>query len=472
VSSSAAVRAKAAKVVADVAARGRSLDVALTFDASWSKQERGLLRSLCYDSIRWYIRLDTLLGRLLSRPNQSLEPEVRALAIVGLCQLLYTDIPAHAAVAETVAATRLLNQPRASGFINAILRRCQREHAKLLPEIDRDLAARTAHPRWLVEKLRKDWREQASEILDANNQRPPFWIRVNRLRATAANYRATLQEQQIGVTESLFDGTALLLDKAMDVGDLPGFEQGWVSVQDAAAQLAAHLVDPQAGERILDACAAPGGKTGHLLELAPELAALTAVDVSSERLERVQQNLQRLGLSAQLITADAADIAHWWDGQPFHRILLDVPCSATGVIRRHPDIKLLRRSDDIAALAARQMQLLRSLWPLLLPGGRLVYASCSVLQAETTEVIARFLADEPTARDATHERLNALGAFLPQPMREGTDAGVHGLRIAPGPARMKSDSVRMNADRSAGMDGFYYAVLAKSTNKALPGTAS
>ena len=464
-SSSAAVRAKAATVIAEVAKHGRSLDTALTFDASWSKQERGLLRSLCYDSIRWYIRLDTLLGRLLSRPDQSLEPEIRALAIVGLCQLLYTDIPAHAAVAETVAATRLLNQPRASGFVNAILRRCQREQAQLLPQIDRDLAVRTAHPRWLVEKLRKDWREQASEILDANNQRPPFWIRVNRLRATAANYRETLQEKQIGVTASLFDGTALLLDKAMDVGDLPGFEQGWASVQDAAAQLAAHLVDPQAGERILDACAAPGGKTGHLLELAPELAALTAVDVSSERLARVQQNLQRLGLSARLIAGDAGETARWWDGQPFHRILLDVPCSATGVIRRHPDIKLLRRSDDIAALAKRQSQLLRSLWPLLLPGGRLVYASCSVLQAETTEVIAQFLDTEPTARDATNERLNALRAFVPPALTEGTGAGVHGLRIAPGFARM-------NADSAAGMDGFYYAVLEKATDKALLGTGS
>jgi 16S rRNA (cytosine967-C5)-methyltransferase len=460
VSSSAAVRAKAAKVVADVAMRGRSLDTALTFDASWSKQERGLLRSLCYDSIRWYIRLDTLLGRLLSRPDQSLDPEIRALAIVGLCQLLYTDIPAHAAVAETVAATRLLDQPRASGFVNAILRRSQREQAQLLADIDRDLAVRTAHPRWLAEKLRKDWREQASEILDANNRRPPFWIRVNRLRATAANYRTTLQEKQIGVTDSLFDGTALLLDKAMDVGDLPGFDQGFVSVQDAAAQLAAHLVDPRAGERILDACAAPGGKTGHLLELAPELAALTAVDLSSERLERVQQNLQRLGLSARLIAADAAETAQWWDGQPFHRILLDVPCSATGVIRRHPDIKLLRRSDDIAALAKRQSQLLRGLWPLLLPGGRLVYASCSVLQAETSAVIAEFLAAEPTARDATNDTLNALRTFVPPALLEGTDAGVHGLRIAPGSARMNADA--------AGMDGFYYAVLEKSTNKALP----
>lgn len=444
-SSSAAVRAKAAKVVADVAERGRSLDVALTTDANATRQERGLLRSLCYDSIRWYIRLETLLGRLLERPNQKLDPEIRALAVVGLCQLLYTDIPAHAAVAETVAATRLLGQPRAAGFINAILRRCQREQAQLLPAIDRELALRTAHPRWLVERLRQDWRERAPEILDANNQRPPFWIRVNRLRATAANYRARLQEKEIGVAASLFEDSALLLDKAMDVGDLPGFDQGLVSVQDAAAQFAAHLLEPRAGERILDACAAPGGKTGHLLELAPELAALTAVDVSPERLLRVTQNLQRLGLTAQLIAGDAADPAAWWDGQAFDRILLDVPCSATGVIRRHPDIKLLRREDDIAALAVRQSQLLRALWPLLLPGGRLLYASCSALQAETTAVVAGFLAEKPSARDATAERLQSLHTF-------GTGAATDdlqiGLRIAAG---------------AAGMDGFYYALLEKSS---------
>ena len=469
--SSAAVRARAARIIAEVAGRGRSLDVTLTFDASWSKQERGLLRSLCYDSIRWYIRLDTLLGRLLSRPGQVLDPEMRALAIVGLCQLLYTDIPAHAAVAETVAATRLLGQPRASGFINAILRRCQREQAQLLPQIDRDLAVRTAHPRWLVEKLRKDWHGRAGEILDANNRRPPFWIRVNRLRASPANYRKALQEKQIGVTASLFDGTALLLDEAMDVGDLPGFEQGWVSVQDAAAQLAAHLLDPQAGERVLDACAAPGGKTGHLLELAPELAALTAVDLSSERLGRVTQNLQRLGLSARLLAGDAAETESWWNGQCFHRILLDVPCSATGVIRRHPDIKLLRRSDDIAALAARQSRLLRSSWQLLVPGGRLLYASCSVLQAETSAVIAEFLAAEPTARDATNDRLQALGTLLPRFLVDGTEPGVHGLRIAPGTGGNETAAAGSDAG-SAGMDGFYYAVLEKSTNKALPDTGS
>ena len=444
-SASAAVRAKAAKIVADVAERGRSLDAVLSQESSANKQERGLLRSLSYDSIRWYVRLDALLARLLSRPNQTLDPEIRALTIVGLCQLIYTDIPEHAAVAETVAATRLLKQPRASGFVNAILRRCQREHAKLLPQIDRDLAVRTAHPRWLVEKLRKDWGDRADDILDANNQRPPFWIRVNRLRVTPANYREQLQASQIGVAASMFEDTALLLDRAMDVSDLPGFEAGLVSVQDAAAQLAAHLLNPQRGERILDACAAPGGKTGHLLELVGELGELTAVDVSPERLTRVTQNLQRLQMTAQVLAGDAAEPAGWWDGKPFNRILLDVPCSATGVIRRHPDIKLLRRSDDIAALAARQSQLLRTSWSLLQPGGRLLYASCSALQAETTAVIDEFLRTEPGARDVTGQRLQELPA-LAAGADAGTRSGVHGLRIAAG---------------SAGMDGFYYALLEK-----------
>lgn len=478
-SASAAVRAKAARIVADVAERGRSLDAVPGGESTATRQERGLLRSLSYDSLRWYIRLDALLARLLSRPNQTLDPEIRALAIVGLCQLIYTDIPAHAAVAETVAATRLLKKPRAAGFINAILRRCQREQAQLLPRIDRDIAARTAHPRWLVDSLRKDWGDRFNDILDANNQRPPFWIRVNRLRVTSANYREQLRAKQIGVVAGMFDDTALLLERAMDVSELPGFEAGLVSVQDAAAQLAGHLLDPRPGERILDACAAPGGKTSHLLELMlskapewreqdaraqrvhgcegagvdardgrPELATLTAVDVSPERLTRITQNLQRLFATldvAEVLAADVGEPASWWNGKPFDRILLDVPCSATGVIRRHPDIKLLRRSEDIAALAARQSQLLRSVWPLLRPGGRLLYASCSALQAETTAVIDEFLRSERGARDVTRERLQELPGFI-EALGEGTRAGVSGLRIAAG---------------SAGMDGFYYALLDK-----------
>jgi 16S rRNA (cytosine967-C5)-methyltransferase len=403
--------------------RGRSLDAALTFDPQATRQERGLLRALTYDSIRWYLRLDALLDRLLARPGQKLEPDVRALAIVGLCQLLYTEIPAHAAVAETVEAARNLGHARASGFINAILRRCQREHEQLGAQIDRDVAVRTAHPRWLVDALEADWGEQAEALLAANNQRPPFWVRVNRRRMSGAQYRARLAASGIAVANSMYDDEALLLVDAVDVADLPGFADGDVSIQDAAAQLGARLVAPEPGERILDACAAPGGKTGHLLELQPELAELVAVDVSSERLTRIADNLHRLGLSATLAAGDATEPAGWWDGRPFQRILLDVPCSATGVIRRHPDIKLLRRRDDIAALAARQLQLLRAVWALLAPGGRLVYASCSALQAETVAVVEAFKATDARARE--------------------TFAAV---RIAAG---------------TAGMDGFYYACLEK-----------
>jgi 16S rRNA (cytosine967-C5)-methyltransferase len=438
-SASARARARAAKVVADVAAHGRSLDACLTDDPHATAQERGLTRALSYDSVRWYIRLDALLGRLLSRPSQKLEPEVRALAIVGLCQLLYTEIPAHAAVAETVNAARVLGHARAAGLINALLRRAQREQAALGADVDRDPAVRTAHPRWLVEQLREDWGPQADAILQANNERPPFWIRVNRLRSTGADYRKRLDAQGVAVAASLYDDETLLLREAMDVRDLPGFEAGEVSVQDAAAQLAAHLLAPRPGERVLDACAAPGGKTGHLLEIAPELEELVALDVSPARLERVAGNLERLRLRATLKAADATEPKDWFDGRLFDRILIDAPCSGTGVIRRHPDIKLLRRASDVAPLAAKQLELLQKLWPLLAPGGRLVYASCSALSAETTHVVQEFLAAPGThgARDATQAIVAATG----QVAADGV-----GFRIAAG---------------TGGLDGFYYACIEK-----------
>jgi 16S rRNA (cytosine967-C5)-methyltransferase len=433
-SSSAEIRARAAASVAQVLA-GRSLDALPSFEGS--VQERGLLRTLVYDSIRYFIRLDALLAKLLARPQQRLDREVRALAIVGLCQLLYTDIPQHAAVAETVNAARVLKRPRAAGLVNAILRRCQREGSALLAEIDRDIALRTAHPHWLVDMLRKDFPEQFAAVLDANNARPPFWIRVNRLRTSAASYRERLQAAGLEVADSRFDGETLLLARAVDVSALPGFDEGLVSVQDAAAQLAARLVAPRAGERILDACAAPGGKTGHLLELEPNIE-LVALDVSAERLERVKRNLARLALEARSIVGDAEQPGAWWDGRLFDRILLDAPCSGTGVIRRHPDIKLLRRREDVAALAARQAKLLEALWPLLAPGGRLIYATCSALCAENSEVVGGFLARCGEARDVTREALRELGIDAP--------SGI-GYRIAAG---------------TADMDGFYYACLEKS----------
>lgn len=442
-SSSAAVRARAARIVAQVATHGRSLDALLASETSGTAQERGLLRALCYDSIRWYLRLDALLGRLLARPNQPLTAELHALAIVGLCQLLYTQVPAHAAVDETVNATRLLKQPRAAGLLNAVLRRCQRESAKLEPSIDRDPAIRTAHPRWLVDALATDWPADFESILAANNERPPFWLRVNRLRCTGAEYRRQLQAQGFEIAASRCDDHTLMLTRAADVGDLPGFGEGLVSVQDAAAQLAAPLLAPRPGDRVLDACAAPGGKTCHLLELQPRIEELIAVDVSKERLVRVEENLQRLGLRANVIAGDAAEPESWWDGRAFDRILLDVPCSATGVIRRHPDIKLLRRADDIAALAARQRQLLDRTWPMLKPGGRLLYASCSVLRAETSAVVGAFLERDPQARDVTVDVLrgDALGADT-----LGSAGAAAGYAIATG---------------TAGMDGFYYACLEK-----------
>ena len=436
-SDSAAVRARAARIVAQVATSGRSLDGLLAPDGRFSPQQWGLVRALSYDSIRWYLRLRPLLAKLLAHPGQSLEPEVEALAIVGLCQLLYTQIPAHAAVAETVNAARVIGKPRAAPLLNAILRRCQREQSHLTEDIDRDVATRTAHPRWLVDALQKDWPSEFPDILAANNARPPFWIRVNRRRSSGVDYRRQLESLGVDIAVSKFDDETLLLSQPREVGDLPGFEAGLVSVQDAAAQLAARLVSPRPGQRILDACAAPGGKTCHLLELQPELHELVAVDVSRERLQRLEDNLGRLGLSATVTVGDATDPDAWWDRRPFDRILLDVPCSATGVIRRHPDIKLLRRSEDIAALAERQLQLLRRTWPLLAKGGELTYASCSALRAETSELILDFLAVETEAINVTPARAAALGLAT-------SDGG--GVRIPAG---------------ASGMDGFYYACLKK-----------
>jgi 16S rRNA (cytosine967-C5)-methyltransferase len=446
---SAQIRARAAQSLARVLG-GRSLDALA--DVGDTAQERGLFRSLVYDSVRWYFRLDALLVRLLARPQQKLDPEVRSLAIVGLCQLIHTDIPQHAAVAETVNAARLIGHPRTAGLLNAVLRRCQREGHALLANIDTDVALRTSHPDWFVTTLRKDFPTSFEATLAANNARPPFWIRVNRLRSSGSDYRRRLEAEGIAIAASMFDDEALLLERAVDVNSLPGFADGHVSVQDAAAQLAARVLGAQAGERVLDACAAPGGKTCHVLELQPELADLVAVDIAGPRLQRVQENLTRLGLRARVVEGDAEQTQAWWDGNSFNRILLDVPCSATGVIRRHPDIKLLRRASDIASLAERQAALLKSLWPLLADGGRLVYASCSALRAENAAVVGRFMSERQDARDVTRQAIDALtrDAQALQQLVTRTESGAAlepGVRIAAGTAEM---------------DGFYYACLEKT----------
>lgn len=436
-STPAEIRARAAQIIAQVADNGRSLEGLLEQDID-RPQDRGLLRSLCYGTIRWHIRLSAMLRLLSSRPPETLHPELRALILVGLFQLLHSDTAPHAAVAETVEAARALGQPRATGFLNAILRRCQREADSLSAQVDRDLATRTAHPSWLVEQLRKDWPNDFEAILDANNRHPPFWLRVNTQRTSREAYQERLQAAGLQSEPSPYAPEALLLRQAVDVSALPGFNDGLASVQDAAAQLAARFVNPRPGERVLDACAAPGGKTCHLLELHPQLGELVALDASAKRLRRVRANLARLQLSAHLLEGDAARPEDWWDGKPFDRILLDAPCSATGVIRRHPDIKLLRRHEDIATLSARQAELLEKLWPLLAVNGRLVYASCSILRQENAGVVETFLTAHSDARALTAEIAAEMG--LRSPARAG-------MALKTG---------------EYDMDGFYYACLLKA----------
>jgi 16S rRNA (cytosine967-C5)-methyltransferase len=431
------IRAAAAQWVAEVAERGRSLEDLLARDAD-EGSARGLKRSLTYGTLRWHFRLRAILAELADRPPDKLAPQLRALLEVGLYQLLSGEVAAHAAVAETVNATRDIGHPRAAGFVNAVLRRFQRERETVLAAVDADLATRTAHPSWTVAALERDWPGRYEAILDANNAHPPLWLRVNTQRTDVAAQTAALEAAGFSVRRDPLAPDALKVEPAAEVRSLPGFGGGLVSVQDAAAQLAIELLEPRAGERILDACAAPGGKTCHILERTRGAAQVTAVDASSARLERVRGNLDRLGLAAELVTGDVLRPDAWWDGRPYDRILLDVPCSATGVIRRHPDIKLLRRAGDLKPLVRRQRAMLGALWPLLRPGGRLLYTSCSVLKAENAGVVGPFLGAMPSATDATRSAAAGWPAG-PDPDR-------------PGYARLPGE---------ADMDGFYYACLDK-----------
>jgi 16S rRNA (cytosine967-C5)-methyltransferase len=436
-STPAGIRAAAARWVAEVAANGRSLEELMALDTD-EGSARGLKRSLTYGTLRWHFRLQAILAQLADRPPAKLQPTLRALLEVGLFQLLDGSVAEHAAVAETVAATREIGHARASGFVNAVLRRFQRERAAVLARVDIDPAIRTAHPRWLAAALARDWPDRQAAILDANNAHPPLWLRINAMRSHVDAEQRVLEAAGFRCYREPLAPDALRIEPATDVRSLPGFAEGRLSVQDAAAQLAIEILAPRAGERILDACAAPGGKTGHMLERTEGRAQVTAVDASSARLARVRSNLDRLGLDATLVTADALRPDAWWDGRPYDRILLDVPCSGTGVIRRHPDIKLLRRAGDIAPLARRQRAMLEALWPLVRPGGRLLYTSCSVLKAENGAVVGDFLADTPAAADVTAA---ATAGWPP-----GADPG------GPGHVRLPGE---------ADMDGFYYACLEK-----------
>ena len=395
-------------------------------------RDRGLTQELAFGTARWQPRLALLAGKLLQKPFKAADTDLEALLLVGLYQLLYTRIPAHAAIGETVGCVDRLKKSSAKGLINAVLRRAQREGEALLAELERDPAARTAHPRWLQKALKAHWPADWEAICAANNSHPPLTLRVNRSHGSRDDYLAELAAAGIAARACPFSVDGVQLAVPCDVTTLPGFAAGRVSVQDEAAQLAADLLELKPGLRVLDACCAPGGKTCHLLEAEPTLA-VTAVDLEESRLVRVRENLARLKLDARLVAADARAVGEWWDGKPFQRILLDAPCSATGVIRRHPDIKLPRQQGDIAALAALQGELLDALWPTLEVGGVLLYATCSSLPTENTEVIGAFLARTPGARE---------------------------LDI-PGPFGVKQPHGRQLLAQIDGHDGFYYAKLIK-----------
>jgi 16S rRNA (cytosine967-C5)-methyltransferase len=437
----AATRGTAARVVAQVLQHGVTLDKALaTADLGrLGPSDRSQVKALAFGTLRWHHRHRRVLEQLLERPLPRRDRLLEALLSVGLFQLVDERQPGYAAVSATVEAARFLGRHHAAGLVNAALRRFQREGDEVLARAADGEEGRYSHPQWLIDRLRRDWPDDWEVILESSLRPPPLWLRVNRLRADAASYAARVRAETGGTAMTL-DGCpdAVCLPAALPVDEIPGFGDGLVTVQDAGSQLAAALLDPQGGMRVLDACAAPGGKATHLLECAGAAIELVALDVAGDRLQRLRDNLERLGLTARVVQGDACRPEDWWDHRPFDRILLDVPCSGTGVIRRHPDIKFLRRDGDITPLAERQLELLEQIWPLLRPGGRLLYATCSVLREENTAVVREFLQRRPDAR-IDRESLHHLPPWVRQTAEDG-------IQLLPGPADT---------------DGLYYALMTR-----------
>ena len=411
------VQLAAGKIISQVLVNGRNLnqvlDETLNMKPAWQAAERGAIQDLSYGTLRFYGQLKAVLELLL---HKRLEDErVGYLLLVALYQLQYSKATQHTVVDQAVSAARTL-QPQVGGLVNAILRNFLRQQAGLLEQVASSREAKFNYPLWWITELNAQYGILGTAVLEAGNLHPPMTLRVNRHWGSTAGYQALLAEQ--GMSATVIAPDALHLEKPVNVDKLPGFFSGWVSVQDAGAQYAAALLDVHQGMRVLDACAAPGGKTAHILEVAE--VEMVAVDKDAKRLHRVAENLQRLELNAQLLVGDAARPRSWWDGNMFDRILADVPCSASGVVRRHPDIKWLRRREDIASFAQQQLEILRALWPLLKPDGKLLYATCSVFKQENEQLVARFLVDHNDAR-----RLpivlpdNSQGQLLPNEQRDG-----------------------------------------------------
>jgi len=429
------VRAIAAKVLNQVVEKGQSLTQALpAIQQDLSPKDKALVQVLCYGVLRTLPRLDFFCRSLMKKPLTGKQRDLHFLILVGIYQLLYTRIPSHAAVGETVNGAKALKKPALKGMINGVLRSFLREQESLVAQADQQPALLYCHPSWLVKRLQAAYgEEKAAQIMTENNQQAPMWLRVNARFHDREQYLALLTEQDKSATSIDCNDNALCLDNACDVYQLPGFAEGWVSVQDGAAQLAAHYLDAQPNDLILDACSAPGGKTVHTLELQPKLKQMVAVDFDEKRLIRVQENLDRLNLSATVIHGDASTPDEWWSGEQFDRILCDAPCSATGVIRRHPDIRWLRRDSDINELVTLQKKILSALWQKLKPGGVLLYATCSILPEENDLQVKAFL---NTTSDASLIPLSTIH-----------DSDITTRQILPNEQKM---------------DGFYYAKLQKA----------
>lgn len=427
------LRGCSAQILAHVIHDGQSLTAALDrhLGKIHNPQDRAFVQAVCYGVVRYYFALDHILSQLLSKPLKAKDGDIKALLLIGLYQLRHMRVKQHAAVSETVAATK--HKPWAKSLVNAVLRNYLRGSEQLEP-VAADSDAAFNHPEWMVRLISQNWPDQAEQLLAANDQVAPMSLRVNLMRGSREDYLALLNQQGISAQVVDYCPTALILDQALNVEQLPGFAEGLVSVQDVAAQLAAGLLDAQSGDSVLDMCAAPGGKTAAILEQQPQLAGMLAIDVDGQRLQRVNEALQRLNLSADTLAADASRPQDWAQGRQFERVLLDAPCSGFGVIRRHPDIKLLRREGDITSLQSRQAEILDAAWRLLKPGGVLLYATCSVLKQENELQIQQFL-----ARHADAVEMPIVAAW--------GEARPHGRQILTGQQRM---------------DGFYYAKLAKN----------
>lgn len=391
-------RLVAARALAAVLDQRRNLGDALAdLDGQLGdSRDRALVRRLCNRALRDYPALEWRLGQLLRKPLARRAREIHFLLLSALDQMIEAREPAHAIVHSSVAATRYAGQHHLSALVNAVLRSYQRRAQQLEAEMPADPALRLGYPAWLLDAIRRDWPDQWRQIAEAGNRKPPMWLRVNRRRSTPEKLRLKLAEGGIQAATSAHFPDAIRLDHPARVSSLPGFAEGEFSVQDAGAQSAAALLDLEDGQRVLDACAAPGGKAAHILECAD--VALTALEIDPARAERIGQTFQRLGLKGRVLIGDAAEPETWAGGQQFDRILIDAPCSSSGVLRRHPDIRWQRQPGDIAENARLQALILRALWPKLAPGGLLVYASCSILHAENRDQAREFAAGHADAQ--------------------------------------------------------------------------